>query len=211
MTALNVSGDGEAVAFWSAEMYRVVGGLSRRFSAWSGLEHEDLRQECFLALAARAAKGETRLPINILVKACKFHMGKVLDRARRKKRSLKAMREDCEPAAREGVDRDAVLDVRAAFDAMPAQGRILLFERFARDRTIAEIAQERGEGVAGLRIKQRAAYTAARNLLAGGYGQAVPRRLHASFAERERWRRARQGKGVDWTKWGPIPNQREDD
>lgn len=46
-----------------------------------------------------------------------------------------------------------------------------------------------------------------RDALAGGYGPAVDRTCTANrFRKREM-----TGKHMNWSKWGPLPNQRKDD
>lgn len=230
MTASNacVGGDGAAMAAWSREMYEFVSLRARRGPRRHGLERCDYFQEgCVAAAEFLAAQGDgptdlRRLDVRVRVRI------DALYRARTRKRTIDGdgLRErvpldafDHGLAARPGPDRDAILDVRHALDRMPARCREAVRLAYVEHRPTAEIAALWGVGCTTVVARLREAYDRLRALVERGYGEAEARLRDAGRREGRRVvkpglafsGRKQANNRVDWSTWGPIPDQRKDD
>lgn len=205
----------EPVEFWSDRMYRMAAFKAKK-SVEKGLgEYDDLYQEgCLAVLLYQLKTGLDSVGSGKLFGLMGSRMYAFNER-RREGDSLVVgylERAASERADRE-TDPDAVLDVQEAVRSLPKPQESLVKARYFEFRSFEELFAAWGRWKA--HNTRNAANSALRASLAGGYGPAVSRKRAAPPKPRMRQRvvtRAWRGaKASSWAKWGPIPNQRDDD
>jgi hypothetical protein len=118
-----------------------------------------------------------------------------------------------EQVGREPQSADIVMDVRGCVDAMRPQDREVVEKRFRDFRSLQDLAEAWGMKFKGVVKRQSVAFDALRGGLGEAYGPGESRlRTTRKNHQAKHVRCAKPSwNNVDWTKWGRIPNQREDD
>lgn len=203
--------DGEAlIELWTPEHYVEVDRLARQEARRQHVEVEDARQEILLDLLSRpeshASASASRFTVYRLARAAVRELGR-RDRLHRRR----AAREAQGRFEKRAVDPDVVMDVRAAVESIRPIDAEVITGRYFEYRSFAELAEASGRTANGVRMRQHLAYAALRGGLEAAYGRresrvrSTPRRVDTTSV------RGRTGSKIDWSRWGPIPNQRKDD
>lgn len=195
------------VVLWSDAMHQRIAALAGGYPRKWYLETADLCQEAYLAVSLwQRVNGESSIPPKLLTRVvrCRFHVYR---------RSLRRMggREPLEDIGRDiegrlDPDSDAVLDVRNAIKKLPYKHRRAVKLRAIEYRSLADLVPTSGSMHAA-RAHVTRGYSELRDSLAGGYGPAVAR----TCAKRRKNPYQDRRLGVNWSEWGRIPDQRDDD
>lgn len=209
MTASNACGDGEPVAWWSPEMYESIRRIAWRESRRRRVEFDDAQQEIRLALLQREATRPGPIGPAALYRIAR---DSVVGYARSLRRARK--RDEAEASGGRVVNPTAdpatLMDVRDAIGRLRPIDAAVIGGRFLEFRSFAELAEASGRTVGGVRTRQHLAFDALRSGLEASYGPGEAR-IRSAARKRGFERVGRRGDRFDWTTWGRIPNQREDD
>jgi hypothetical protein len=214
---------------WSKEMLLFVMRRSRRYPRMFGLELEDYYHEGLAAAADYLSRcGGGPVDLRRMNAAVKRPMEQ-LYRGRAMKTTAEGLvrrkRIPIDPgrvfAAKADCDRDAILDVRFALDRMPAKHRDAIWAAYRDYRSTAEMSAACGVSDSTIIARLRDAYAELRRLTEQGYGAMENRIRDRDKADASRRRpvsprlcfsgRKQINNKVDWSDWGPIPDQRKDD
>lgn len=200
---------------WSEEMFDVLDYCARLMARRCGGEYDDLFQEGCLAVAIYDRRhGRWPVSARYLIQAATNRMRSSCGRARRREfearyRELRAYAASSAPPPPHEAD-DARIDVADALEALPDRHREALRSVCVDGLPCRDLPEPAGGSA---RTKERFVARLrdeARDRL-GGYGPEDARvrlaPIDPSWSRRSRDR----GKDVDWSRWGPIPNQRDDD
>lgn len=226
-SSASTAGDGESpVELWSDAMHRCVSIVARAYSLRvRSVDYEDFYQEGCLASAQYIGRRGTATFARL--RGFLRHRMRRLYMARRRTRTKDgwgrrdAVRFDhvAPGLSSPAPDHDAILDVRWALQSMPAKHRAVIWAAYKEHRSIGEIAASVGLKKSAIHAQLKRAYKALEDAVRDGYGEAEMRLRDADRKatrlvvgpDRSTGASKRRSDKMDWSQWGPIPNQREDD
>lgn len=201
------------IAFWSEPFFDYIRAASASFGRRQRLDADDLYQECCLAAATWVSvRGDRPVNTPLLVRVVHHRMVAYSKWAKAKKFRTAHQIEDFHGVAdgRRPDDPDARLDVQAAMAGMPRNARAFLDGRYFECRSFDELAESWGMTAGGVKSRQARAHEAMRAELAGGYGPDDARLRTTPVNYRLAINRRNRGRRIDWSRWGPISDQRDD-
>jgi DNA-directed RNA polymerase specialized sigma24 family protein len=189
-------------------MLEIVRRMAEGYGHRYGLDGEDLRQEAYLAVATWARDHhDAEIGVAFLIRVARFGFHAYHRSCRRRDARFHPTDPahlDWNAGERGAIDDDSEAVARAV-EKLPFDARCVVRSSFFRHRSFAELANAWGVRKQTIMASWRDAERALRDGLDAEYGPLVDRR-----AARPRRKQSRQI-NRDWSTWGRIPNQREDD
>lgn len=202
--------DERMIEFWSDEMMGIVERKAQRHANRWYLESDDLFQEYCLDLAAYAMKhGVAPIHLSRLYRICDY---RTWNYRRIHIRMRGRLASDFEgEKSRAEPDLDAAIDVRNAISMLPPDVAEFIKGRYQEFFLVADLAKAKNISKTTVRSKCRLAWASMRSGLSA-YGPTEMRDRSGRYKRNQYLLYGRnRGFGTNWSKWGPIPNQRDDD
>jgi DNA-directed RNA polymerase specialized sigma24 family protein len=198
----------EVVVFWSEDMH---GRLRKKVGCYRvprWIEYEDMLQEAYAAVATlQARQGVDRATMKYLGVVVDNRIRNYIRRHWRLKTHRNFGDDECDglqrPRRGSGEGPAAILDVREAVGSLPDRERAAVESKFVDGASDLDVAKATDEPYGTVLWRVKTAFSLLRARLADYRVRGRSRK----GKKRDR-RRMRE---TDWSKWGPIPNQRDDD